>query len=132
MKKIIKANLKLIIGFMLGAIVSGVGVYAATLNFASGDVEHTKSDGSKTNVKAALNELYEKAALSEKPKTISANLSGGAYGWTSYGGFQSCSLDTLTGTITINGNSITISGHGTTAPWNPEQYFSVSLSGSIN
>ena len=58
MKKLMKNNLKLIIGFILGIVVSGIGVYAAGLSFASGDVEHTKANGTKTTVEAAVNELY--------------------------------------------------------------------------
>lgn len=62
MKKFLNNNLKLIIGFMAGAIIFSGATYAVTLNFASGDVEHTKADGSKTTVHAAINELYGKAA----------------------------------------------------------------------
>ena len=58
MKKLMKNNIKQIIGFILGIIVSGIGVYATGLAFASGDVEHTKSNGTKTTVEAAVNELY--------------------------------------------------------------------------
>lgn len=61
MKTIIKNNIKIIIAFILGMFISGVTVSAVTLSFASGDVEHTKSDGTKTNVKAAINDLYSKA-----------------------------------------------------------------------
>ena len=56
MKSIIKNNTKLILGFILGIVVSSTTIYAA--NFASGDVEHTKSNGTKITVQAALNELY--------------------------------------------------------------------------
>jgi len=62
MKRFIKNNLKAVIAFIAGAIMFSGITYAATFNFASGDVEHTKSDGSKTNVKAALNDLYVKAS----------------------------------------------------------------------
>ena len=65
MKNIIKNNLKTIIAFILGMLVSGIGATAVTLSFASGDVEHTKSDGTKTNVKAAINDLYSKATAGD-------------------------------------------------------------------
>ena len=52
----IRSNTKLIFGIILGVIISNTTIYAA--NFASGDVEHTKSNGTKTTVQAALNELY--------------------------------------------------------------------------
>ena len=50
---------------MGGFLFSGI-TYAATLNFASGDVQHTKSDGSKTTVSAAINELYSKSITPSK------------------------------------------------------------------
>ena len=56
MKRIIKNNIKVIFAFVFGVILSTTTIYAA--NFASGDVEHTKSNGTKTTVQAALNELY--------------------------------------------------------------------------
>ena len=62
MKRFIKSNLKVIIAFIASTIMFSGITYAATFNFASGDVEHTKSDGSKTNVKATLNDLYVKAS----------------------------------------------------------------------
>ena len=61
MKKIIQNNIKIVIAFSLGAIIFSTITYAATVSFASGDVEHTYSNGSKTNVAAALNDLYTKA-----------------------------------------------------------------------
>lgn len=68
MKKIIRTNFKVILAFILGGLIfSGIGIYAASLSFASGDVDHTKSDGTKTNVKAALNELYD---LSKNAGTV--------------------------------------------------------------
>ncbi len=58
MKKFIKNN---ILGFILGAIIFGGGVYAATL-LDSKDVTYTPSDSSfnVSNVNGALDELYTK------------------------------------------------------------------------
>ena len=55
MKNFIKNNF---IGFILGIIVSTGVTYAATVSFNSGDVSHTKSNGTTTTVQAALNDLY--------------------------------------------------------------------------
>lgn len=82
MKKILKNNLKLVIAFIAGATIFSSITYAATLNFASGDVEHTKADGTKINVKDALNELYYKAnnqasyAIIDSSKIVEKTYSG--------------------------------------------------------
>ena len=68
MKRILKNNLKFIFGIIVGIIITSTVIYAEQLSFASGDVDHTKSDGTKTTVEAALNDLYSKAALAAIPK----------------------------------------------------------------
>ena len=78
MKKVIKSNIKFIIGVITGAILfGGIGIYAATLTFASGDVAHTNSDGTTTTVQAAINDLYEKAENvgTSTPTILTATLS---------------------------------------------------------
>ena len=53
--KIIKKNIKLIIGIILGLIISGISVYAVTVS--SSDVTYNN-----TNVQSAINDLYNKVA----------------------------------------------------------------------
>ncbi len=59
----IMKNYKLIIGFILGVIISTTGVYAATTIIKSKDVSYDKtySDGKYDNVQDSIDELYEKA-----------------------------------------------------------------------
>lgn len=62
-KELLKKNIKLVIGFIIGGIVFGtLGVYAAT-TLLSQSVYYNKSTSgaSSTNVQGALDELYEKA-----------------------------------------------------------------------
>lgn len=63
MKKLIKSNIKLIIGILIGMVLSITTVYAATILFASSQVsyDNTSSGMSATNVQDALDELYTKA-----------------------------------------------------------------------
>ena len=63
MKKFFKNNYKLLIGIIIGVILSGVGVYAATILYNSHAVgfDNTCSGMIATNVQDALDELYEKA-----------------------------------------------------------------------
>ena len=56
MKKFLKNNIKVIIAFILGMLLSGVSVYATT--FAGSNISHKKSDGTTTTVTDALNDLY--------------------------------------------------------------------------
>ncbi len=58
MQKFIKNNLKVVAAFILGIVVSGISVYASGISFASGDVAHTKANGTTTTVESAINELY--------------------------------------------------------------------------
>ena len=72
MKKIIKKNYKIILGIIIGGIISGVGVYAATTISSSNiSYDNSKSGLTSTNLNGAIDELYEKAkkspSTSEKP-----------------------------------------------------------------
>ena len=60
MKKFIKRNIKIILGFTLGLIWSSGIAYAATILFDSDEVsyDNTTSGLSATNVQSALDELY--------------------------------------------------------------------------
>ena len=62
-KKFLLGNIKPLIAFILGLIISGTSVYAAIL-FASSDVsyDNTSSGMSATNVQDALDELNTKAS----------------------------------------------------------------------
>ena len=60
MKRFIKKNYKILIGFVLGILVSGVGVYAAS-NILATNVTYTPSDSSwnVNNTASALDNLYD-------------------------------------------------------------------------
>ena len=65
----LKDNLKIIVAFILGLIISGTGVYAATILYSGDQVgyDNTSSGMSATNVQDALDELYTKAQNVEVP-----------------------------------------------------------------
>ena len=60
-KKILIGNIKIVVAFVLGVIISGLGVYAATVASSSVSYSNTSSGSSATTVKDALDELYTKA-----------------------------------------------------------------------
>ena len=62
-KELLKKNIKLVIGFIIGGIVFGtLGVYAATTLLSQSVYYNISTSGaSSTNVQGALDELYEKA-----------------------------------------------------------------------
>lgn len=67
MKKFVKNNHKLLIGIIIGVIISGTGVYAATILFASGDVGFDNTNTNLTlngnpvdNVQDAIDAIYQK------------------------------------------------------------------------
>ena len=63
-KELFKNNLKLIIGIMIGAMISGIGVYAVAVASSSVSYDNTSSGSSATTVKEALDELYGKVPKS--------------------------------------------------------------------
>ena len=70
MKKIIqyiKSNYMIIIGFIVGIFLSGIIVYASIIGIDSDQVIYNKSSSllNSTNVKGALDELYEKSNSSD-------------------------------------------------------------------
>lgn len=63
MKKIIKDNIKFILGIILGIVLSGTTVYAATILFNADAVgfDNSGTTLNSANVQDALDELYTKA-----------------------------------------------------------------------
>ena len=72
--KIIKKNIKLIIGLVLGLIISGISVYAVTVS--SSDVTYKN-----TNVQNAINDLYSKVGNGVPTKTQTITKSGNISSW---------------------------------------------------
>lgn len=68
MKKILNDNIKLIVGIIIGAVISGAGVYAVSVASSSVTYDNTNSGATATNVKGALDELYTKAKNCKKIK----------------------------------------------------------------
>lgn len=54
--KFINNNLKVVIAFVLGLIISGIGVYAITIN--STQIVYVDGNNNETTVKAALDNVY--------------------------------------------------------------------------
>ncbi|MCI8347102.1 MAG: hypothetical protein HFJ12_04040, partial [Bacilli bacterium] len=65
-KKSVGKNYKLMLGFVIGVIVSGIGVYAAT-TITSENIfyDNSKSGLTSTDLKGAIDELYEKYEKSD-------------------------------------------------------------------
>ena len=70
-KVFFKKNYRLLIGFIIGLIVAGTGVYAATV-IASNQIsyDNTSSKLSSTNVKDALDELAKNTELKNRSKIV--------------------------------------------------------------
>lgn len=76
---------KIILGIMIGILVCGSIVYGVNI-YSANDIEYTKSDGTKTNVNAVINDLYttinnlsEKIESNGSNKTLAISYSGGGY-----------------------------------------------------
>lgn len=61
MVRIIKENIKLLIGIIIGAIIFGGGVYASSIAAKDASYENKSSGLSSTNIQDAVDELYTKA-----------------------------------------------------------------------
>ena len=68
MKILLKNNIKVVVAFLVGAIVFGGVSYAVATGISSGDVTYTANN--QTTVQGALNDLYTKAATYINPNNI--------------------------------------------------------------
>ena len=68
MKKLLKNNIKVVVAFLIGAILFGGISYAVATGISSGDVPYTQNN--QTTVQSALNDLYTKAATYIDPNDI--------------------------------------------------------------
>lgn len=66
----LKENIRLLIGIVIGILLTGGVVYAVT---SASDVTYTRSGTNITNVEAALNDLYTKSQTSTEIKTLFNN-----------------------------------------------------------
>ncbi len=66
MKRVVKKNYKTIIAFILGIIVSSIGVYAATLSSSEVTYDNNNSGIKAENLQGAIDELYSKAKNNAK------------------------------------------------------------------
>lgn len=58
-KKILKNNVKVLVGIIIGTMVTGTGVYAATvINASDVSFKNASSEMTSTNVQGAIEELY--------------------------------------------------------------------------
>ncbi len=72
-KKRLNKNYKLIIGMVIGIIISGIGAYAATtISSSTISYDNSKSGLTSTNLKGAIDELYEKSDIRKQGKYVSA------------------------------------------------------------
>ena len=61
MKEKIKKKYKILVAFILGLTISGIGAYAVSIASSSVSYDNTTSGATATDVKGAIDELYEKA-----------------------------------------------------------------------
>ena len=81
MKEKIKKNYKILIAFILGLTISGIGAYAAvTIASSSVSYDNSSSGAEATDVKGALDELYSLANSKSCPSGYTK--SGGEYTYT--------------------------------------------------
>lgn len=75
-KKFLLGNIKTVVAFAIGVIISGTSVYAATILFASNQVSYNNanSGATSTNVQDALDELYTKANTWINPTTFGISM----------------------------------------------------------
>ena len=60
MKKIVKKNYKILIGIIIGIIISTTIVYSAENILTGSDVTYSNGSSSSDNVQGAIDELYKK------------------------------------------------------------------------
>ena len=58
--KIAKKNIRVVVAFVIGLLISGVGVYALTIASKDVSYDNTNSHSTNTNVQGAIDELYSR------------------------------------------------------------------------
>ena len=115
MKKIFKKKIKFIFGLIIGIIISGAGVYAATILYAANAVGYDNSNYpikkngvNVTNVQDAIEVLYDKALVCENGSSGSNTGCPGEgcyYSWNTSYWYTTWNTQSQTPT-TINPNSL--------------------------
>ena len=79
-KKFLLGNIKTVVAFILGGLIIGGSVYAATILFQSNIVGYNNATSglSATNVQDALDELYNKASRELEPIQVATLTTQGA------------------------------------------------------
>ena len=76
MKKVVKKHYKIIMGVIIGLIISVPVVYAAQTVLTGNEVSYNTgtSGGSSNTVQGAIDELYDKVNKSKVPKAVNQNI----------------------------------------------------------
>lgn len=71
-KEVLKRNYKMVLGIIIGILISGVGVYA-TITISSSNVSYNNSQSGlkSTDIKGAIDELYEKTDIRKQGNYVS-------------------------------------------------------------
>ena len=114
LSKFIKNNIKVLVAFILGVLVSGIGVYAVTVASSSVSYSNATSGSTSTTVKEALDELYDTAKKCIKKRNLSDdswddiinNVRSGLSGVYTIGSTKTVDMGTLgTHTLRVANNS---------------------------
>ncbi len=74
MKRIVKKNYKILIGIVIGIIISTTIVYSAENILTGEDISYDNKTSGEETVQGAIDELYEKANKSKAPKPNNTNI----------------------------------------------------------
>ena len=74
MKELFKKNYKILVAFILGLAISGIGAYAVSIASSSVTYDNTTSGATATDVKGAIDELYN---LAKNPRCPSGYTKSG-------------------------------------------------------
>ena len=116
MKKFLKKNMKVVLAFIFGSIITGSIVYATVINSIDVAYDNSNSTLEATTVQGAIDELYNKAQVSEKCpdgytcyKTCEYQCSNGFYATYTNGIMTSCRYSGKFGSAVCNGGNAGVS-----------------------
>ena len=103
-KKFLIGNIKTVVAFILGGLIIGGSVYAATILFQSNIVgyNNARSGLSATNVQDALDELYNKTNRKLEPTQVATLTTQGATYTMQHDGYLIGTVSSTTGTASGN------------------------------
>ena len=133
MEKSFKKNMKVVLAFILGSIITGSIVYATVINSIDVKYDNSNSTLSATTVQGAIDELYNRSSTSCSAGIVTVNKGTGVSSVTGGGMYQKGSSVTIGYTMNTGYHFKNITGDVTSKTFTmPGKDVDATVNGEIN